>query len=177
MNIQLTTYLAISLGIHALLLYPSSHQVFPNIRLLPALPSISVRLLAPAISSASQSLPAPADMKKPPPRLHKREQQEEVGQHHMAATSLAIPPKLRIGPELTIPLDDDDDRQSCRILIEVTPKGRASNVTILNHTGLSEGILNRITDAFKNESVFIPSTINGIPVPGKVVLEVDLYNR
>lgn len=88
---------------------------------------------------------------------------------------LVTPPKIRIGPNLIIALEGEN--LSCNILVEVNERGRVTQVTILNHNELPASVLSQISTAFRDEAIFIPSTVDGVPVTGTVVLEVNLSDH
>jgi len=83
------------------------------------------------------------------------------------------PPQLRIGPTLTISIDSNKE-QSCNLLLEINERGRVKNVTVIGKTMIPEGIQEKIITAFKNEAIFIPSTIDGTPSPGHTIIEITL---
>lgn len=83
------------------------------------------------------------------------------------------PPQLRIGPNLTISIDSNEE-QSCNLLLEINERGRVKNVTVIGKTTIPEEIQEKVITAFKNEAIFIPSTIDGIPSPGHTIIEITL---
>lgn len=83
------------------------------------------------------------------------------------------PPQLRIGPNLTISIDSNEE-QSCNLFLEINERGRVKNVTVIGKTTIPEGIQEKIITAFKNEAIFIPSIIDGIPSPGYTIIEITL---
>lgn len=87
---------------------------------------------------------------------------------------LKTPPQLRIGPNLTIQIDGSDD-QTCKLFLEINERGRVTNVISIGNTSIPQGILETIMTAFRNEAIFIPSTVDGTPCPGNLILEITLF--